>query len=94
MKIFLFLLAFSFLWAPVDAASWHQGIVTKAAWYDAGGHQVEINQIRYVFLRTARIKHNGQWHEVADRAYLLTPKTRVRFQKEGFRIYALEIEGR
>ncbi len=94
MKILSVIVLLLLLSSPLGAISWSQGTVTKSAWHDLGGHQIEVDGIRYVFVQTARIKHDNGWHEVPDRVYLLTPKTRVRIQKEGFRIYALEIEGR
>jgi hypothetical protein len=94
MKVFSLLVMMILFHLMAFAMPWSKGTVTKPAWYDTGGYQVEIDHIRYVFIKTARIKYDDRWYDVPDRAHLLTPKTRVRIQKEGFRIYALEIEGR
>lgn len=82
------------LTAPSWAMSWHKGDITQTAWHDHGGYQVEIDGTRYVFMRSAKILHQGTWHEVPDRMYLLRKGTQVQVQKQGFRIYALEIRSR
>lgn len=74
--------------------TWQHGTVTKAAWLDPGGFYVEVDETPYLFMREAKIVINGVKYEVPDRMHWLTPKSRVRILREGFRIYELELERR
>jgi len=91
MKILSLCLAALIFATTSWAVSWQQGKVTRTAWHDEGGYQVEIDHIRYVFMRDAKILHQGAWYDMPDRLHLIRIGTSVRLQKQGFRIYALEI---
>lgn len=83
------------LWATLAwSQEWHPGVITRQAWMDQGGFHVEIGEIRYLFLRDAKIRIGAVDHDVADRLIQLTPKSRVRILGDGLRIQVLELERR
>ena len=89
--LFIFLF---FLSTPALAMQWQKGTVTRDAWLDQGGYYVSVDNTNYLFMRTATIRVDSKDYEVPDRLSYLTKGSRIRILKDGFRIYALEIEWR
>lgn len=79
---------------PVMGMQWQRGVVTRDAWMDQGGYHVSVDNTAYLFMHTATIRVESKDFEVPDRLAYLTKGSKVRILKDGFRIYALEIEWR
>lgn len=90
----LFFLFFT-LWSTFAwSQEWHHGFITQQISLDQGGFHVEVDGIRYLIMRDAKIHIDSVEHEVPDRMTYITTKSKVRILREGLRIYAIELEWR
>jgi len=90
----LFFLFFT-LWSTLAwSQEWHYGFITQQISLDQGGFHVEVDGIRYLIMRDAKIRIDSTNHEVPDRMTYITPKSKVHFLRDGLRIYAIELEWR
>ena len=90
----LFFLIFT-LWSTLAwSQGWQYGFVTQQISLDQGGFHVEVDGIRYLIMRDAKIRINSIEHDVADRMTYITTKSKVRILRDGLRIYAIQLEWR
>lgn len=90
MKFWILFLVL-FIAAPLEAKQVKSGTVTAQGTYEQGGFFVEIDRIRFLFMKEAKITVDSEIHNIPERIRFLTPGTKVRYRFEGVRIYELEI---
>lgn len=95
MRIIQLIVIFLLIWSiPAFGMQWQKGVITRDAWMDQGGYYVSVDNTIYLFMHTATILVDSKNHEIPNRLAYLTKGSKVRILKDGFRIYALEIEWR
>ncbi len=88
---FVIILLFILVASPLEAKQINYGTVTSQGTYEQGGFFVEIDRIRFLFMKEAKIIVDSKPHNKPERIRFLTAGTKVRYRSEGVRIYELEI---
>jgi hypothetical protein len=78
---------------------WYKGVVTKAAWTEAGTTCIEVDNEKYTFLPLDQVKitrqyraPNGQWLSESMPLSRVYTGTEVLIRGEGLEIYQLIVE--
>lgn len=86
---------FLMLWSTLAwSQEWEYGFVTQQISLDQGGFHMEVDGIRYLIMRDAKILIESKEYDIPDRMTHITSKSKVRILRDGIRIYAIELKWR